>query len=133
VETAYAVGGEGSAACLNAGGKLEGFAGSSGSITPTLKVRAGVGCPYANDSDMGLTLTIWSEADGLERLVSSSGQSGTLSTEATRTKSPITIETTFSHVDARVRGLTSLYPSLSRIGRRLFVTQCFDRIETGSS
>jgi len=39
------------------------------------------------------------------RLLSSSGQSGTLSTDANRRNIPMNIESTFSHVDARVRGV----------------------------
>ncbi len=42
------------------------------------------------------------------RFANNSGQSGTLSTEASRRNSPITSERTFSHVDARVRDVTYL-------------------------
>ncbi len=54
-------GGEGSAACRKAGGKLEGFAGSRRSIAPTLKTRAGVGCRYSEQLRYGI------DAHNLER------------------------------------------------------------------
>jgi len=66
------------------------------------------GCRWTNLSEARATLIICSEAEGAELLVTSSGQSGTLSTEASRRNSPITIETTFNHVDARVRAFTFL-------------------------
>ena len=51
---------------------------------------------------------IWSEAAEQDRLVKSSGQSGTLSTDAIRRHSAMPSERMFSHVDARVSGFTFL-------------------------
>src|SRR4051794_36401545 len=58
-----------------------------------------------NGSQAGLAFTIWSEAEVQVRFVTSSGQSGTLSTEASRRQRATATEGSFSHMDARVSGL----------------------------
>ena len=97
-----------SAACRSAGGKAAGITAPDRSTARRLKTCDGAGCRYAKSAEAGITLTICNDAEEHERLVRSSGQSGTLSTEASSRHSPTTTESSFSHLDARVSGFTFL-------------------------
>lgn len=81
-----------------------------------------------------MTATICEDADAVVRLVSNSGQSGTLSIEASRRNSPIERQSNLSHVDLRVSDFyLFFYPSLSRLRDALLVPQCLDGIKTRGS
>ena len=94
-----------SAACRNAGGKATGITAWDRSMPWRLESCDGVKCRYAKSAEAGITLTICTEADEHDRFERSSGQSGTLSTEANNRHSPTRTESSFSHLDARVSGL----------------------------